>query len=358
MSYPGGGGPDAPDEGPEPDPGQPPSGDAPGYGQQPPYPDETVPLPSLPPSYAPPASAAFAAGCTTSAATGRDPGPAGRPAGVRAAATGLRRAGVRRAWLRSTRVRAAGLRRAGLRAAGLRQPGYGQPAYGQPAYGQPGYGQPGYGSRGYGQPGYGQPPGPPVTPGYGTPYGPQPPGPGSGRNTKLPWIIGIVVAVLVLAGVGTFFLVSGHHKSKHEAKTTPTPSPTVSSTSSFPTSSAPTESTPPTEGSSSSSDIVESEARLVVDQYLDDINKQDRADAQTLVCTPLVNSWKQKIDQPGGDFTVTITDKVFESSNPGSASLDLKYSLSVKSISSGQTGTSDVTFTVVRESGLKICGEQ
>jgi hypothetical protein len=96
----------------------------------------------------------------------------------------------------------------------------------------------------------------------------------------------------------------------------------------------------------------------VVDQYLDDINQQDRGDAQTLICTPLVTSWREKIDKPGGDFTVTITDKSFETSTPGTGSLNLKYSLSVKDIKTSETATSQVTFKVIQESGLKICGEQ
>jgi hypothetical protein len=38
--------------------------------------------------------------------------------------------------------------------------------------------------------------------------------------------------------------------------------------------------------------------------------------------------------------------------------LDLKYSLNVKAVSSGATGVSPVTFTIVDEGGLKICGEK
>ena len=197
-----------------------------------------------------------------------------------------------------------------------------------------------------------------MPPGYGTRYGPQPPGPG--KNNKVPLIAAIVVVLLVAAGLTTFFLVSGNDDKKHEANPSPTTSASAPSTPSFPSSTAaPTEpSAPDTQASGPSGDIGESDARLVVDQYLDDINAQNRSDAQTLICTKLVDGWKQKIDQPGGDFTVTITDKSFQDSSPSTEGLDLKYSLSVKSISSGQTGTSDVTFTVVQDSGLKICGEQ
>jgi hypothetical protein len=55
---------------------------------------------------------------------------------------------------------------------------------------------------------------------------------------------------------------------------------------------------------------------------------------------------------------VTITDKSFETSTPGTGSLNLKYSLSVKDIKTSETATSQVTFKVIQESGLKICGEQ
>jgi hypothetical protein len=336
MSDPGRGGPGSPEEPAEHDPAAPPGSGRPAYG--PPTPDQTMPMPAVPP--APPSY-------------GQEP-PAPPPSYGQPPAAPPPPDATR---VLPTIPPSYGQQPPVYGQPGYGQPGYGQPGYEQPGYGQPGYGQPGYGQPGYGQPGYGQPPVPPGPPGYGSPYGPRPPG--SGRNNKLPLIIGIVAAVLVLGGVGTFFFVSGH-KSKHEAKSSPSPSVSAPSTQSFPSSSpVPSDTSEASTGSSGSGgDIVESEARLVVEQYLDDINAQNRSDAQTLICSPLVTTWKKKIDEPNGDFTVTITDKVFEDSTPDTDSLDLKYSLSVKSIKSGETGTSDVTFTVVREDGLKLCGEK
>jgi hypothetical protein len=98
------------------------------------------------------------------------------------------------------------------------QPGYGQPGYGQPGYGQPGYGQPGYGQPGYGQPGYGPPPayGDPQygSPAFGSGGGQPPQHPGyppaapGGRSRKGQWI-SIAVGLLVVLGVGGYFLFSG-----------------------------------------------------------------------------------------------------------------------------------------------------
>lgn len=103
------------------------------------------------------------------------------------------------------------------------QPGYGQPAQqqpygqqgGQPAYGQPAQpGQPG-GQQGWGQPGqqqpYGQPAGQPggYGGGYGGPGYGQPTGGGGGKGKgKLFAIIGGLVALLVIAIVAVFVLVS------------------------------------------------------------------------------------------------------------------------------------------------------
>jgi hypothetical protein len=257
------------------------------------------------------------------------------------------------------------------------QPGYGQqppPAYGQqppPAYGQqppPAYGQqppPAYGQQpppAYGQAGaYGQQP--PVPPGYGTPYGPQPGGTG---GSKTPLIAAIVVLLLIAGGVAAFFLLKSDSKPKPKASPSHSVSASTHSSAGFPStlpsntgfpSTLPSDTGFPSTGGSSSA-ITETDARKVVVQYINDINAQDRTDAQTIICSALVDKWKSSIDSAGGDFTVTVTTATFEGSTPSSQGLDLKYSLDVKAISSGATGVSPVTFTIVDEGGLKICGEK
>ena len=110
---------------------------------------------------------------------------------------------------------------------------------------------------------------------------------------------------------------------------------------------------------SSSGDINESDARTVVERYLDDVNTQDRTDAATLICPELVDTWRTSIDKASGDFTVTVTSKTYQGATPASRGLDLKYSLNVKSVKTSQTGVSPVVFTVVKRSAdLLICGEK
>jgi hypothetical protein len=171
--------------------------------------------------------------------------------------------------------------------------------------------------------------------------------------------------VLIAGGVTAFLLTSGDDKKKNAD---PTPTNVATNTAGFPSSGAvpsdttvsePTDTSAPTDTSSGSGgDISESDARQVVEQYLNDINDQDRTDAQTLICPPLVASWKSAIDKPGGDFTVEVTDKTFKNSDSTSDGLEVTYNLHVKAVESGQTGASDATFVVVDQDGLKICGEK
>lgn len=188
---------------------------------------------------------------------------------------------------------------------------------------------------------YGQPPAylPPVPP-YG-PAGGQPPRRG---GVRAPVVATIAVVALVALGVGLFFSLKSDKKSPKVAAH----SSSTAAASGFPSTST----------STSTSTVSESDARTVIVRYLNDVNAQDRADAQTIVCAPLVTTWKSSIDKPGGDFTVSIAKATFEGSTPQSAGLDLAYSLDVKDITSGTTATSKVTFTVVDDNGLKLCGEK
>jgi hypothetical protein len=240
-------------------------------------------------------------------------------------------------------------------------PGYGQPGYGQPVQpGQPGYGQPV--QPGYGQPGYGQPGGYPPAGQYGVApaYGPTPP---SGGRSKTPLIISIV-AVLLIGGVLAVYLATKNSKTTTTAihTTLPTGLPTAlptalpSDTTSFSASSFPT-AVPTSVPTSTGASITEGEAKVVVAQYIADINSQDESSAATLICSAALSKWRTAIHASGGDFTVKVTGSTFKGSSPSGQGLDVKYALAVKSLSSSASGTSNVTFTIVDEGGPRICGE-
>ncbi|PZS28035.1 MAG: hypothetical protein DLM58_17855 [Pseudonocardiales bacterium] len=180
-----------------------------------------------------------------------------------------------------------------------------------------------------------------------SPYPPAPPNPPRRRG---PLIAGITALLLIAVVVITYLITKNNKKN-------PTDGPTTSISAGPSTGDFPTAST----GSSSSSSgaLTESGAMAVVTRYLDDVNAQDRTDAETLICPELRTTWRDSIDKTSGDFTVTVTNSTFESSTTVSAGLDLKYSLDVKSTTTSQTGVSPVTFTIVERSGeLLICGEK
>jgi hypothetical protein len=199
-----------------------------------------------------------------------------------------------------------------------------------------------------------------VPPGYGTPGG-RPPGSGDSNRTAV-IAAAVVVALLLLGGVLLVLL-----RSDHKAKSSANPTDSIArsdSASGFP-SSTPGDSTPPTSSDfptdaapGGSGSVSEADAKSVVGQYLDDINAQDRNHAATLICPEIVDKWRSSIDQPSGDFTVTITDRTYQGSATNDPGLDVKYLLSVKDRNSAKTGSSTVTFTVVDEGGAKICGEK
>ena len=104
--------------------------------------------------------------------------------------------------------------------------------------------------------------------------------------------------------------------------------------------------------------ITEDVAKAVVTQYVAAINQQDETTAAALICSEALAKWHTAIHASGGDFTVKVTGATFKSSTPASNGIDVAYALDVQSLSSSQTGTSNVTFTVVDENGPKICGEK
>jgi hypothetical protein len=101
------------------------------------------------------------------------------------------------------------------------------------------------------------------------------------------------------------------------------------------------------------------DARAVVVRYLDDINTQNRADATTLICSALVDDWKAKIDEPGGDFTVAVTRAVFHGATPAPGGDALSYQLDVRPRTGEEVNSSPITFTVTGSAGAyQLCGER
>jgi hypothetical protein len=101
----------------------------------------------------------------------------------------------------------------------------------------------------------------------------------------------------------------------------------------------------------------EADARAVAECYFADINKRDQKHAETLICSQARDQWKRTVDGTGGDFTVTVDSFTFSKSAAGSQpnSTDVTYQIHVSK--GGQHRSSDLTFTVINESGPKICDE-
>jgi hypothetical protein len=95
------------------------------------------------------------------------------------------------------------------------QPPQGQPPYGQPPQGQPPYGPP-HGEHPYGGHPHDQPPpvvsGPPAAPYSGPPAGYYPPQPAPQKRKKWPWIVGGLLALMILGCVGVFAVVGAGTK--------------------------------------------------------------------------------------------------------------------------------------------------
>jgi hypothetical protein len=229
-------------------------------------------------------------------------------------------------------------------------PAYGQPAYGEPVYGQPPYGQPAYG-------GYGPPP---VVPQYGTQYGTQygPPPGGSGKRTAL--IIAAVVVVLALVGAGTAYALT---RSSHKTSAGPTLPHSASSSSDF-GGGAPlaTDTNPAPTGSSSSAPGAapdgpsEVQARQVAEQYMADVNSQNKADALTLICDAAKSSYQQELTKPDNDFAFTWKAiQYVDVTNSDDQTTTVAYHVTLTQGTDSQSAT--VTFDVIDEGGPKLCGE-
>jgi hypothetical protein len=219
------------------------------------------------------------------------------------------------------------------------EPGYGQP--GQPGYGQPG--QPGYGQPG--EPGYGQPgqppgqPGPGQQAGYGPEqgYGPQPgqqfgtpPGgfgqpPGYGappeKKSPLPWILGGVGVLVVIAlAIGAFVLFSGG---------------------------------------------AGNDPRAVAQTVVNEMNKLENANANTIegeLCNAQKDTFRQEFDQ----FVNTFKEVKEQAGDKFNASFTLgdvktdgeqgSFDIIVEASLEGQTNQETITGQLVQEDGnWKVC---
>lgn len=194
--------------------------------------------------------------------------------------------------------------------------------------------------------------------------------------TRRTWlnVAGSVVSVLVAVAAVLVALLAGKgHSSSHSAAASgstsarstatggttapPPPGPTLTDTASATTTGTGTATATGTAtgtGSASGSPLTEAIARQAVVAYLNAVNARNRVQAGGLICQSLLPTWLQNVDGPNSDFNFTITEARFTGSAPlGGGSLFLHYTL----VFSDNTSNT-VDFTVIDESGPKICGEQ
>lgn len=226
------------------------------------------------------------------------------------------------------------------------QPPPEQPPYGPPPYDQPPYEQPPYDQPPSGQPPYGQPP-------YGGGYGPP-----SGGSNAVRIAILVSVAVLVLAGgIVSVILLTRDSGSTVATSATPSAPGPATTSNDFPSPSTSGQSGSSAAPTGSGTAPAESDARTVVERYFADINKKDRTDAETLICSQKQAQWRASIDGPTGDFTVTIAKYTFTTSSPGSAG-EIVLAYDITASKGSATNKSKAQFTLISEGGTaKICGE-
>ena len=129
-----------------------------------------------------------------------------------------------------------------------------------------------------------------------------------------------------------------------------------SSTSPFPAiPPPPTDSGGTTSGSAAASGapVSQEQARSTVVSYVDDVNQKDRVSAGKLICAELYDRWLQNIDAANSDFNYVITNARFI----GSDAIANGGRVAHYALTFNDNSTSNVDFTLVDESGPKICGE-
>ena len=123
-----------------------------------------------------------------------------------------------------------------------------------------------------------------------------------------------------------------------------------SATSSLTTSPTATDTT----ATSTTASLTVDAARQAIVAYVNAVNARNRIQAGALICQSLLPAWLQNVDSPNSDFNFTISQARFVASSPlGGGALYLRYTLEFNDNTSNA-----VDFTVIEESGPKICGEQ
>jgi hypothetical protein len=126
-------------------------------------------------------------------------------------------------------------------------------------------------------------------------------------------------------------------------------------TSAVPTPAA-TDTVSPSGTTASTTPVVLSEltARRTVVAYLNDVNFGNRTAAQQLICQALLPSWLQNVNTANSDFNYVVTNARFTGSEATTdhTGLVLHYTLTFSDSTSNA-----VDFTVIQQSGPKICGE-
>jgi hypothetical protein len=103
----------------------------------------------------------------------------------------------------------------------------------------------------------------------------------------------------------------------------------------------------------SSGSITEAVARQTVVDYLNAVNDKDKVAAGDLICESHYAAWSKNADSAGSDFNFTVSKAEFLSSDPDASSGGRIAHYQV----TFDDGTSNkVDFTVVDESGPKLCG--
>jgi hypothetical protein len=170
-------------------------------------------------------------------------------------------------------------------------------------------------------------------------------------------IIAVVAVLVVGGGVAAAIVVSSGGKSHNSQKSGgPTASAPTQGPSSgdFPTSGG---GGPSSSGGGGSGAPSNSDSEAVVQRYISDINKQNKDDAETLICSQFRQEWKDSLNTAGNDFEFKITDATVSGVTGGDLPNSTKVTYDLKVVYRGSNKDATVPFTIIDENGAKICGE-